>query len=69
MIVVARSVSGNVAAELRAIYAEYGRTVNLGCRACVGSMLDYFTEIINDYEQKAAVEKVRTNDDFQGKGE
>lgn len=51
MIVVARSVSGNIATELRQIYAEHGRTVNLACRACVGSMLDYFTAIINDYER------------------
>lgn len=53
MIVVARSVSGNVATELRQIYAEHGRSVNLGCRACISSMLDYFTAIINDYERSA----------------
>jgi hypothetical protein len=50
IIIVARAVSGNIATELRQIYAEHGRSVNLGCRACVGSMLDYFTGVINDYE-------------------
>jgi hypothetical protein len=51
-IMIARSATGEAAGHIWQMYHEWtGRTPNPGCRACVETMLNYFTNLITEYEQ------------------
>lgn len=47
-----RYCSSDVGRALAPIYAEHGRRPNLHCRACVEEMIDYFHNVITEYEQR-----------------